>query len=437
MSDEAWPMVHLEDVASELTVGHVGTMASEYVERGIPFLRSQNVEPHRINTEDIKFISKEFHARLRKSALSPGDVVIVRTGKPGACAVIPKSLPESNCSDLVIVRCGPRLDANFLAYFVNSVATHHVNAHLVGAVQQHFNVGSARRLVMHLPPLAEQHAIAQILGTLDDKIELNRRMNETLEAMARALFKSWFVDFDPVRAKAEGRDPGLPRPIADLFPDSFENSELGEIPKGWRVERLSDLMTFEGGSQPPASEFISEPREGYVRLVQIRDFYTNSHMTFVPDTSRLRKFTVDDIMIARYGSSGNSEKMNDSLARVCRGLAGAYNVALVKVVPLRACREFLFYFLQSTIFQSTMKGMGARSVQSGFRKEDLQTIQLVTAPQNAHAQFEMFADSIWRSTFAADATSSTIAALRDALLPKLISGEIRVKDAERLASDVV
>ncbi len=83
------------------------------------------------------------------------------------------------------------------------------------------------------PPLAEQRAIAHILGTLDDKIELNRRMNETLEAMARALFKSWFVDFDPVRAKAEGRDPGLPKPLADLFPDSFEDSELGEIPEGW------------------------------------------------------------------------------------------------------------------------------------------------------------------------------------------------------------
>ena len=91
------------------------------------------------------------------------------------------------------------------------------------------------------PPLAEQRAIAHILGTLDDKIELNRRMNETLEAMARALFKSWFVDFDPVRAKAEGRDPGLPQPLADLFPDSFEDSELGEIPKGWRAASVDEV----------------------------------------------------------------------------------------------------------------------------------------------------------------------------------------------------
>ena len=94
---------------------------------------------------------------------------------------------------------------------------------------------SCEVLRARIPPPREQRAIAHILGTLDDKIELNRRMNETLEAMARALFKSWFVDFDPVRAKAEGRDPGLPKPLADLFPDSFEDSELGEIPKGWRA----------------------------------------------------------------------------------------------------------------------------------------------------------------------------------------------------------
>ena len=106
---------------------------------------------------------------------------------------------------------------------------------------------------MPLPPLAEQRAIAHILGTLDDKIELNRRMNETLEAMARALFKSWFVDFDPVRAKAEGRDPGLPKPLADLFPDSFEDSELGEIPKGWEVGTLGDVAEHpRRGVQPDA-----------------------------------------------------------------------------------------------------------------------------------------------------------------------------------------
>src|SRR6185437_15207677 len=106
-----------------------------------------------------------------------------------------------------------------------------------------------------LPPIHEQRAIAHILGTLDDKIELNRRMNETLEAMARALFKSWFVDFDPVRAKAEGRDTGLPKHIADLFPDSFEDSELGEVPKGWTVGCVDDEFDLTMGQSPPGSTY--------------------------------------------------------------------------------------------------------------------------------------------------------------------------------------
>ena len=101
----------------------------------------------------------------------------------------------------------------------------------------------------------EQRAIAHILGTLDDKIELNRRMNETLEAMARALFKSWFVDFEPVRAKVEGRDPGLPKSIADLFPDSFEDSELGEIPEGWAVKSVYDVADVVYGAPFASSQF--------------------------------------------------------------------------------------------------------------------------------------------------------------------------------------
>ena len=108
--------------------------------------------------------------------------------------------------------------------------------HAQGATMPNLNTAILSALPFVVPPLEEQRAIAQILDTMDDKIELNRKMNETLEAMARALFKSWFVDFDPVRAKAEGRDPGLPAPIAALFPDSFEDSELGEIPKGWGAE---------------------------------------------------------------------------------------------------------------------------------------------------------------------------------------------------------
>jgi type I restriction enzyme S subunit len=237
-----WPRLRLDALAREITVGHVGSMANQYCVAGVPFLRSLNVQRLRLSLEDVKYIDTAFHSKLSKSRLRPGDVVIVRTGSPGTCAVIPPWLEDANCSDLVIVRPADALLPHYLAYFMNSLASDHVSAHTVGAVQQHFNVGSARELLIPLPPLPEQRAIAHILGTLDDKIELNRRTNETLEAMARALFKSWFVDFDPVHAKKAGRKPeGLDAETAALFPDDFEDSEMGKIPRGWRVTRVDAL----------------------------------------------------------------------------------------------------------------------------------------------------------------------------------------------------
>ncbi|MCE9520067.1 MAG: DUF4365 domain-containing protein, partial [Verrucomicrobia bacterium] len=231
---------------------------------------SLNVEPLRINKNDLKFITQEFHRRIQKSRLTPGDVVIVRTGKPGACSVVPDWLTDANCSDLVIVRCGKQLNNRFLAYYVNTVASGHVAAHLVGAVQQHFNVGSARTLRLSLPPLTEQKAIAAVLGALDDKIELNRRMNATLEAMARALFQSWFVDFDPVRAKLDGRPPAaLDTSTAALFPEHLEDSPLGHIPKGWTAKRLPDAIevnprrTLKGGTIAPYLDMKNLPTQGH------------------------------------------------------------------------------------------------------------------------------------------------------------------------------
>src|SRR5439155_11673044 len=115
---------------------------------------------------------------------------------------------------------------------------------------EYVSLGDQRKMHITLPSPREQRAIGNILGTLDDKIELNRRMNETLEALARALFKSWFVDFDPGRAKAEGRDPGLPKPLADLFPDRFVDSELGEIPQGWQLGPILICAELFSGGTP-------------------------------------------------------------------------------------------------------------------------------------------------------------------------------------------
>lgn len=416
-----WRDVLLDELADEITVGHVGSMASEYVSEGIPFLRSQNVEPFRVNDSDLKFISPAFHERLRKSNLSPGDVVIVRTGKPGACAVIPNSLSIANCSDLVIVRCGPMLDQQFLSYYVNSVAAHHVDSHLVGAVQQHFNVGSARTLVIHLPDISEQRAIAHILGTLDDKIELNRKMNETLEAIARALFNSWFVDFDPVRAKAEGRDTGLPKPIADLFPDSFEDSELGEIPKGWMTSSIYAIADVVYGAPFASAQFNTECVGS--PLIRIRDLADENPGVWTPEVHpKGYKVRPGDIVVGMDGEfraylwGGKEAWLNQ---RVCvfnpkRGISAAF---------VRNSITDLLAQVEATETATTVIHLG---------KSDIDRFLVVVPTHPVLAAFNHACQPWYDRIVAAKCESRTLIALRDTLLPKLISGDLRIDRAMSL-----
>jgi len=153
-----------------------------------------------------------------------------------------------------------------------------------------------------------------------------------------------------------------------------------DLPFGWTWEEVSRVFEFQGGSQPPASTFVADERPGYVRLIQIRDYGSDSHITYVPDSSRLKKCEVDDVMIARYGS-GNGP--TDSLGRVLRGIAGAYNVALVKVTPTSlVLRDFLFYLLQSRFFQDPLRGQSSRSVQAGFSRESIAFVSLPVPPKS-------------------------------------------------------
>jgi type I restriction enzyme S subunit len=423
-----WRTVMLESLAREITVGHVGAMATEYVEQGIPFLRSQNVEPLRINDADLKFITSAFHSRLKKSALSPGDVVIVRTGKPGACAVIPKFLPVANCSDLVIVRCGKDLDPHFLAYYVNSAAVHHVNAHLVGAVQQHFNVGAARSMVMQLPGLPEQQAITQILNALEDKIELNRRMNKTLEAMAQALFKSWFVDFGPVRAKAEGRDPDLPHPLADLFPDCFEESEIGETPKGWRVGRFGEVAEHLRDQENP----MASPDSLYNHFsIPAFDESQRPTLEYGERIKSLKsRVSVGAILLSKL----NPEIERVWMVDVRSGERAVCSTEFLVLHPIRPfSRSYVYCLSRSPVFRQQIEGLVTGTSKSHQRAQvdSILNLAVVIPPSTIAEAFDHFAECLLSRTLECRRESLTLGTIRDTLLPKLISGAVRLKDTDK------
>ena len=420
-----WRTVRLSEVASEVTVGFVGTMANEYGDSGIPFLRSLNVGRLKIDTYDIRYISQDFHSRISKSRLRPGDVVIVRTGKPGTCAVIPEELPDSNCSDLVIVRCGAEILNRFLCYYVNSAASNHIAAHTVGAVQQHFNVASAKTMEIPLPPLGEQKAIAHILGTLDDKIKLNRKTNETLEEIAKALFKSWFVDFDPVRAKAEGRPTGLPAEISDLFPDSFEDSELGDIPSGWKVDSIYSVASVTYGAPFSSSLFNGEGNG--TPIARIRDLPGESPGVFTTEVHpKGILIAPGDIVVGMDG---------EFRAYLWGGEECWMNQRVCKFIPDKKGRTcFLRESIRKPLMDVEMSETATTVIHLG--KGDIDGFRVVVPTQEVLDIFSAATTPLSEEVVANKQQARVLANIRDALLPKLISGEIHIPDAEKMLEEV-
>jgi type I restriction enzyme, S subunit len=220
---------------------------------GYPFLSFRDVFYNIFVPEQLTELVQSTEQERERCSIRRGDVFLTRTSETmdelGMSCVALCDIPDATFNGFT-KRLRPKdnrkVAPEYAGYYFRSPDFRQaVTAMSSMSTRASLNNEMLTRLSITLPSLEEQTAIGHILGTLDDKIELNRRMNETLEAMARALFKSWFVDFDPVRAKAEGRDPGLPQPLADLFPDSFEDSELGEIPRGWVAGKLGDLAADE------------------------------------------------------------------------------------------------------------------------------------------------------------------------------------------------
>jgi type I restriction enzyme S subunit len=277
---------------------------------------------------------------------------------------------------------------------------------------------SQRGLTVTVPPIGTQRLIAYFLGTLDEKIELNRRMNETLEAMARALFKSWFVDFDPVRAKSEGRDPGQPKPLADVFPDSFEDSELGEIPKGWAVGTLGDVAEHPRRGVRPGEIDASIP---YIALEHMPRRCIALSEWSVADGLESNKFEFKKGEIL-FG------KLRPYFHKV--GVAPVDGVCSTDIVVVAPRERVWFGFVlghmsSDTFVEHTNAGStGTKMPRTSWA--EMARYRVVIPPENVATALTSQIGPAVDNIIASIHQSRTLAALRDALLPKLISGETRV-----------
>jgi type I restriction enzyme S subunit len=284
---------------------------------------------------------------------------------------------------------------------------------------------SQRGLSVTLPPIDTQRAIAHILGTLDNKIELNRRMSETLEGMARALFKSWFVDFEPVRAKAEGRDPLLAKSLADLFPGRLVDSQLGELPEGWKVGCVDDEFDLTMGQSPPG-ETYNESGDGLPFYQGRADFEARFPKRRVYCTAPTRFAKAGDTLISVRAPVGDINMAREDCA-IGRGVAAARHK--------KGGRSYTYQFMQA--LEAVFGRFEADGTVFGsISKADFHAIPCVVPPAQVVSIFEDMLAPLDDRVETAAVESHTLTHMRDALLPKLVSGVLRVPPNADLAGGV-
>lgn len=369
--------VILDDVCDEITVGHVGPMADKYLPDGVPFLRSQNVRPFRFDPKEIKFVSPEFHAKLKKSALKPNDVVVTRTGaNVGQCCIIPKELPVANCSDLVILRASKELAPHYLMYLLNSPhGRASIDGDLAGAAQPHFNVGSAKRMEVILPDLPTQRTIAGILSAYDDLIENNLRRIKILEKMAQSLYREWFIRF---------RFPGHESA-------KFVDSSIGQVPTGWKVKKLEEILELKYGKALKKED----RREGTYPV------FGSSGVVGCHDTSLT---SGPGIVVGRKGNVGSIFWSDQDFFVIDT----AYFVE--SDVPLR----FLFYLLP------TLNFINGDAAVPGLSRQQAYSLEAIVPPASLLSKFCALADGFERQASTLRQQSANLRRTRDLLLPKLL-----------------
>lgn len=398
------------------------------------FLNTGNVTTTGFEFAGCSFITKQKDEVLRKGKLRRHDVVLTTRGTVGNVALFNDSVPFEHIrinSGMVLLRPDhTKLIPRFLYLFVRSPEfKRQVSSLSTGSAQPQLPIRDIRRVLIQLPPLSEQDAIANILGSLDDKIELNRRMNETLEAMARALFKSWFIDFDPVRAKADGREPeGMDEVRAELFPDSFEESELGPVPRGWRVKSLPEAYEV--------NPYRQLAKESVAPYLDMQGMPTTGHRPSNwiqrPFGSGM-KFTNGDTLVARItpclenGKTAYVDFLSDNEV----GWGSTEYIVLRPKSPLPS--EHGYFLARTEEFRSfAIQNMTGTSGRQRVPSTCFANYPLVIPDGEVAHRFGLFAGAQMKAISRNSEEASTLAQIRDCLLPKLLSGELRIKDAERV-----
>jgi len=324
------------------------------------------------------------------------------------------------------------LDPHFLFYLLKTNLYQNKIKNLAasrGSIRQTLKLEDLLNLEIPFPPLPIQQKIVKIFDTIQSAVEIQEKIIEKTKELKKSLmaelFKYGAPSFrnpEPEQARYGARGRKLKK-TETLNQSKLGTGQVGEIPEDWEVVRLGDVCDFQGGTQPPKQTFIYEPKEGYVRLLQIRDFETDKYPTYVKQSPKLRYVNKEDILLARYGAS---------VGKILRGLSGAINVAIMKVIlnEKRVTKDFFYYFLQTPKFQNFLRGLGVRSAQTGFNKEELRPFLIPLPPLSEQQEIAEILRTIDQKIEIEKKKKELYEELFKTMLNKIMSQEINVEKIE-------
>ena len=429
-------MVSERVTLGEVTASFTGFSfkSSEYVDdpSAIKLLRGDNIAQGVIRWEGVKRWPKNLIDGLEQYLLKAGDVILAMD-RPWIeaglkyCAISEVDLPCMLVQRVTCLRGSKRLDTSFLRYVIASRAfTEHVLAVQTGTAVPHISGGQIKSFEFDLPPLPEQHAIAATLGALDDKIELNRQMCETLESMARALFRDWFVDFGPTRAKLAGTAPYLAADLWSLFPDRLDDQGK---PEGWAMKPLDEVADFLNGlalQKFPASD----PRNSLpvIKIAELRNGLTGKSDRASRDLPSKYKIVDGDFLFSWSGSL---------MAKFWTEGEGALNQHLFKVSSERYPPWFYSEWVQHHLEEFQLIAASKATTMGHIQRGHLKAAMTFCPPDNLIAEMGRVIGPLVARAIENELQSRTLAETRDLLLPRLMSGALRVTDAEHLMEVVL
>lgn len=416
--------VKLSSIA-ELTVGFVGTMAKHYEDEDIPFLRSLNIKPFKIIGDDMKYVSAEFSNSLSKSILHKGDVVIVRTGIPGTCCVVPAEYDGCNCSDIVIVHPNAELvNPHYLAAYINVWGQRQIANNKVGAIQQHFNVHSAEEMLIFLPDITEQEKIAKMIVALNGKIENNTSVCAKLESMAKTLYDYWFTQFD--FPNADGK------PYRTSGGEMVWNDQLKrEIPKGWDTATINEMTKSYRGVSYDKKDLLPTPENGVLVLrgnnIQNNRLIYDNNVAYVPHSfvANEQRIRAHDIILTM--SSGSKEHIG-KCTMFQYDSPHTYGAFLTKFTPDIDKVCFVYLSMISDFFKKKIKAICNGTGINNLTNETFDNLVFPKPNESVLCRFEEIVAPILEKMGACEKENEELTRLRDWLLPMLMNGQATVSD---------